>query len=295
MKKIFEASPKRLYFGAGRVGTAFAPVSRRAAAMPAGEERRGDMMKKGDVLLVDKDRDEAEQYCHVLSNAGHIVTCALSGKEAIRRLKDHPVDVVVSDIGLPDIDGIMLTRSIRDISEDVYVVLMGDWPTVEFTKSAMSIGAYDVLSKPVKPDKLRSLVSSVLAARDFKIKEEVPVVEPGEPRVRTQDAVFDSQGLWTAEAPDGCIHVGISVGGWTAGGRMIYLTLPDKGTAVSKGDVLFEIVSSEGRIGRVHKIASPVSGIVVEVKEDFGAELVRAVCDPCADQRWLTPVLTIKP
>lgn len=252
------------------------------------------MTEKGEILLVDKDCNEAEEYSDILVDAGHLVSCAFSGKDAIEKVASHPVDVVVSDIGLPDIDGILLTRSIKDISDDMYVVLMGDWPTVEFTKTAMTIGAYDVLSKPVKADRLCSLIGSVLAARNFKLRE-VAREEISEAMIRTRDAVFDSQGVWTARVPDGTIQIGVSVEGWTAGGCMIYVTLPENGLKVSKGDPLFEIVSSEGKTGRVHKISSPVSGTVVEVNEDFNTHLVRAVCSPCTDQCWLTPMLKIKP
>jgi CheY-like chemotaxis protein/glycine cleavage system H lipoate-binding protein len=253
------------------------------------------MTERGEVLLVDRDRMEAQQYSDVLLNAGHMVSCAFSGKEAIESVQSHAVDVVLSDIGLPDIDGILLTRSIKDICGDMYVVLMGEWPTVEFIKSAMMIGAYDVLSKPVKPDKLCTLVSSVVTARNFRLRKVEIGREAGRAAVRVQDAVFDDQGLWTAAAPDGVVQVGISVQGWTAGGRMIYVTLPDKGRVVRKGDVLFEIVSSEGKIGQIHRMLSPLGGTIVEVNEDFNTELVRTVCNPCAGQCWLTPVVKIKP
>lgn len=253
------------------------------------------MTERGEILLVDRDRTEAEQYSDVLVKAGHMVSCAFCGKEAIESVQAHPVDVVLSDIGLPDIDGIFLTRSIRDISRDMVVVLMGDWPTVEFIKTAMMIGAYDVLSKPVKPDRLCTVVGSVVTARNFRLRKVELGSAAGRAAVRAQDAVFDDQGLWTAVAPDGVVQVGISVQGWTEGGRMIYITLPDKGTVVRKGDVLFEIVSSEGKIGRIHGMLSPVDGTILEVNEDFNRELVRAVCNPCTGQCWLSPVLKIKP
>jgi len=253
------------------------------------------MTERGEILLVDRDRTEARQYSDILVDAGHLVSCAFCGKEAIESAQAHPVDVVLSDIGLPDIDGIFLTRSIKDISRDMYVVLMGEWPTVEFIKTAMMIGAYDVLSKPVKPEKLCTLVSSVVSAKNFRLRKVELGRVGGKEAIRPQDAVYDDQGLWTAASPDGVLQIGISAQGWTAGGRMIYITLPDKGKAVRKGDVLFEIVSSEGKIGKIHRMLSPVDGTILEVNEDFNRELVRAVCNPCTGQCWLTPVLKIKP
>jgi CheY-like chemotaxis protein/glycine cleavage system H lipoate-binding protein len=253
------------------------------------------MNPRGDILLVDKDRTEASQYSDVLVKAGHEVSCAFCGKEAIQSVQSHLVDVVVSDFVLPDFDGIFLTRSMKNICKDLYVILMGEWPTVEFTKTAMVVGAYDVLSKPVKSERLMNLVDSAVAARHLKLHKADLDQVAGRSRIQAQDVVYDEQGLWTAPAADGSLEVGISVQGWTASGRMIYVILPDVGTKVRKGDVLFEIISGEGKLGRTDRMRSPIDGTVMVVNEDFNAELVRAVCNPCTGQCWLTPVLKIKP
>ena len=251
------------------------------------------MTEKGEVLLVDREDSDIRLHADALSKVGHNVSCTFNGKEAIRKVSEHPVDLVVSDIGLPDIDGILLLRSIKDISKDMYVVLMGDWPTIEFTKTAMSIGAYDVLCKPVEKVRLCKVVESVIAARHYRLSQITRDAAPGSGKA-LQECTYDDQGLWSRTLPDGTVEIGISTGGWVASGKMVYITLPEEGTVVKECDLLFEIVSSYGKIGQVHRILSPVSGTVIEVNENFNAELVRAICDPGAGRCWQTPILKIK-
>ncbi len=251
------------------------------------------MTEKGEVLLVDREDSEIKAQADALSKMGHNVSCTFNGKEAIKIVSEHPVDLVVSDIGLPDIDGIGLTRSIKDISKDMVVVLMGEWPTIEFTKTAMSIGAYDVLCKPVEPEKLCNVVASVIAARRYRLSQITRDAGAGGQKP-SQECTYDDQGLWSRRLPDGTVEIGMSASGWIASGKMVYITLPEQGTVVKECDLLFEIVSSYGKIGQVHRVLSPVSGTVIEVNENFNAELVRAVCDPCAGQCWQTPILKIK-
>ncbi|MFH1436474.1 MAG: response regulator [Pseudomonadota bacterium] len=250
------------------------------------------MTVKGEVLLIDREDSGIEAHAVALSKAGHSVSCTFNGKEAIKKLSEHTVDLVVSDTGLPDTDGILLLRSIKDISKDIYVVLMGEWPTIEFTKTAMSIGAYDVLCKPVEPEKLCRVVQSVIAARRYRLSQIArdPATRGEKP---SPECTYDDQGLWSRTLPNGTVEIGMSASGWVASGKMVYITLPEEGAVVKECDLLFEIVSSYGKIGQVHRVLSPLSGTVIEVNENFNAELVRAVCDPCGGRCWQTPILKI--
>jgi len=253
------------------------------------------MNQTGEILLVDKDRVEANQISNILLNAGHYVSCVHTGLEAIENVKVSPPDLVLSDFGLPDFDGIHLTRSLKQINDDLYVVLMGEWPTIEFVKSAMMTGAYDVLTKPVKADALCSLVGSILVAKNLRLKK--MDVRPDYTKVQEiSNAVFDEQGLWVSPLPDGEYMIGIAIQGWVDSGKLVYITPPEVGKEVRKGDTLFELVSCEGKAGKIHRMLSPMNGVVTEVNEDILSELARAVCSgSCSPSPWLTPVLKIKP
>lgn len=248
------------------------------------------MQERADILLVEKDKKEINKYAGILSSEGHSVSWVLSGKAAIEKVSKGPVDMVLSDITLPDIDSIMLTRSLKEMCGDLFVILMGEWPTVEFTKTAMTVGAYDVLTKPVSAKRLCRLVSTVIAARNFRLapvdKRSVGLADSGV----AGKVEFNSQGLWTAPAEDGVVLVGISAEGWIASGRLIYIAPPEVGTKVEKGQKLFDVVASDGR---VYGMNCPFEGEVVEVVDNVESVIAGIVCEP-GSECWLTPVLKIR-
>ena len=76
------------------------------------------------VLVVDDDAAVAEFCRHVLSRAGHAVLVVTSGKEALAALDEHEIDVVLSDVRMPGMDGVDLLRSISPGNSGPDVVLM---------------------------------------------------------------------------------------------------------------------------------------------------------------------------
>jgi EAL domain-containing protein (putative c-di-GMP-specific phosphodiesterase class I)/CheY-like chemotaxis protein len=110
------------------------------------------------VLLVDDDFDIARSLARVLGNGGHDVTTASDGAEAIERIGSASFDVIVSDVRMPQVDGLTLLRAIRGRDLDVPVVFMTGMPTVETAIEAMEHGAFRYLVKPVEPAKLLAVV-----------------------------------------------------------------------------------------------------------------------------------------
>src|SRR5271157_2446743 len=100
------------------------------------------------VLVVDDDAAVAEFCDRVLSQAGHAVLIVKSGKEALAALDEHEVDVVLSDVRMPGINGVDLLRSISPGKAGPDVVLMTGFASISSAVEAMRLGAYDYLVKP---------------------------------------------------------------------------------------------------------------------------------------------------
>jgi EAL domain-containing protein (putative c-di-GMP-specific phosphodiesterase class I)/CheY-like chemotaxis protein len=113
---------------------------------------------KARVLLVDDELDIARSLRRVLVQGGYNVTTASDGSEAIKLIASATFDVIVSDVRMPQIDGLTLLRAIRGRDLDVPVVFMTGVPTVETAIEAMEHGAFRFLVKPVDPAKLIEIV-----------------------------------------------------------------------------------------------------------------------------------------
>src|SRR5512133_3543904 len=90
----------------------------------------------------------------LLRQAGHTVEEAESGGVAIRRVREEPFDVVLTDLRMPDVDGMEVLRAVREHAPDTQVIVMTGYGTIESAVEAMRRGALDYVSKPFKEDEL---------------------------------------------------------------------------------------------------------------------------------------------
>ncbi len=113
---------------------------------------------KAKVLIVDDEPVTARGYARVLTAAGHQVTIANDGREAAAVAKDQVFDVILSDIAMPDMDGLALLRAIRQSDLDVPMIFMTGSPAIESAVQAIEYGAFRYLLKPVDTSALLDVV-----------------------------------------------------------------------------------------------------------------------------------------
>jgi two-component system response regulator PilR (NtrC family) len=94
--------------------------------------------------------------------AGHNVRAAENGAQALELLREEPADLIVSDVRMPDMNGIELLRRAREFLPDVAVVLMTAFATVETAREAFKLGADDFIQKPFDVDELKVIVQKAL-------------------------------------------------------------------------------------------------------------------------------------
>jgi CheY-like chemotaxis protein len=112
------------------------------------------------VLLVEDDRDTREMYSEYLSYSGLTVTEAATGRRALESVKTHVPDIVVTDIAMPEMDGLELSRRLRAAAptRDVPIIAVSG----QATERAREAGADVVLHKPCGPDTLLDVIEDVL-------------------------------------------------------------------------------------------------------------------------------------
>jgi len=134
-----------------------------------GEESRS----ASKVLVVDDEDALRRALCKFLSRAGHRAIEARNGREATDMLARERFDAVVSDIAMPEMDGIQLLRAVRERDADVPVILITGAPDVSTAIAAVELGVYRYVTKPFEPADLVDLVGrAVKLGRVARIKRE---------------------------------------------------------------------------------------------------------------------------
>jgi CheY-like chemotaxis protein len=121
-----------------------------------------------DILLVEDSPEVSMTVREILVSAGHTVFAAGTGNEAMAKLKERRFDLIVSDIWMPEMDGIALLKEVRGSGNRVpVIVISGGAPNAPLTYTAplaATFGANEVIYKPFEKDELLNAVSAVLAA-----------------------------------------------------------------------------------------------------------------------------------
>ena len=147
---------------------------------------RGDPRQDGQsdgkarVLLIDDDPGVLLTLAHTLEQAGHQVETITEGESAINLMARQSFEVVISDIGLPGMDGLQLLGRVREQDLDVPVVLMTGLPTVETAIRAVDQGALHYLVKPFPTSVLVDLVARAMRLRKLALLKREAMVFVGE-------------------------------------------------------------------------------------------------------------------
>ena len=105
---------------------------------------------KPTLLVVDDDESNLESIEGVFAKEGYEILLASGGREALELVRRQRVDVILTDLMMPEMDGLDLLRSIKTVSSESEVILMTAYGTVARAVEAMKEGAYDFVTKPFK-------------------------------------------------------------------------------------------------------------------------------------------------
>ncbi|MBP7275800.1 MAG: sigma-54-dependent Fis family transcriptional regulator [Kiritimatiellae bacterium] len=124
------------------------------------------MKRRPSLLIVDDERNTREGLARALRDRFD-VRMAEGGTAALELLSEAPADLVLSDIRMPDMDGLTLMRRILARTPQPVVILMTAYGSIEAAVEAMKEGAYDFLTKPVSLDRLEILLRRALEGRSL--------------------------------------------------------------------------------------------------------------------------------
>ena len=120
------------------------------------------------ILVVDDEQSMRELLAIVLRREGYEVIVADNGRSAIATLERQAIDLLISDIKMPDMSGVEVLRAAKQIDRDILAVMITAFASTETAVEAMRLGACDYLSKPFDVDELKMKVREKLESRQLK-------------------------------------------------------------------------------------------------------------------------------
>jgi len=156
-------------------------------ARPGGVKRQArrlipTMPDDASILVVDDETAHLETLERLFSKEGHRVWTAEDGDQALEIVRDRPVDLVITDLKMPNTDGMELLKLVGKVRPEAEVILMTAFGTVERAVEGMKQGAYDFVSKPIKRAEIlqaanKALEKQALVAENRKLRAELATLK----------------------------------------------------------------------------------------------------------------------
>ena len=125
------------------------------------------MTEQARILVVDDEQGMRELLQYLLQGEGYSVELAESAAEALSKIKQEPFHLVLTDIKMPNMDGLQMLQRIKELDQQVVVIVMTAYSTLENAIKAIKYDAYNYLIKPFDdPDVVLSAVAEGLRERD---------------------------------------------------------------------------------------------------------------------------------
>jgi len=118
--------------------------------------------KKPRILVVDDDKQLADNLVEYLSKLGYPAAPAYGGREGLDKFEQGDFQLVITDLMMPEMDGMELLSAVRRIDNRTMVIMVTGYGTIDSAVGAIKKGAYDYISKPFKMEELEIIVKRAL-------------------------------------------------------------------------------------------------------------------------------------
>ncbi|MFQ5834980.1 MAG: sigma-54-dependent transcriptional regulator [bacterium] len=119
-------------------------------------------MPKGKILVVDDEVKMRRVLQMILQKEGYEIVTTRDGREALQKVEEESFDLVLTDMKMPGLSGLDLLKRIRESDEEIPVIMITAYGTVETAVKAMKEGAHDYLLKPFEKDEMKIIVANAL-------------------------------------------------------------------------------------------------------------------------------------
>ena len=223
------------------------------------------------VLVIDDEEVVHRSLARLLSRRGHVTEAVFDAQEALNRLEAGGYDLVITDLMMPDMDGLELLEALAARSISVPVVMITGYPTIRTAVQALRLGAVDYVAKPFTQRELMAPVNRALrraaesTAGDDEQASSGDGFEAPSTELSPGDRLCLPQHSWLVYQQDGTVKIGVEAAFLSQVGKVAAVRVPEPDESMEQGHVGFWL---SGAGGEEHGVYMPLSGVVVEVNRE---------------------------
>src|ERR1039457_1886256 len=230
---------------------------------------------KARILAVDDESIILDSFRKILVVAGYSIDTVEKGREALGLIRKRDYDFVFTDLKMPEMDGLEVTKAVKHLRPDIDVIVITGYASIETAVETMKYGAMDYVQKPFTEDELIEFFNKSLIKRKDRIEREMrPTVRLITPSTKESGSqhefnvpagIFISRNhTWVNVEMNGAARVGIDDFVRKIISQIDEVVLPKLNKEIKKGEILFTIKHNSKTID----ISSPISGKVTLINTE---------------------------
>jgi CheY-like chemotaxis protein/glycine cleavage system H lipoate-binding protein len=230
------------------------------------------------ILVVDDEVVVLGAVSRALRKTDCAIDTAGSAEEALRLMADHSYHVVITDLMMPETDGLGLMNALREMGSVAETIVITGYPTVGSALRAKRLGAFEYVTKPFTRQEILSVV-----IRALRKSEERSLGSTDRTPKSLRKVYLIPDHSWARMEPDRTVRVGMVRALASTIGEAVDLELPGEGDVIEQGRMCVVVRAEDGV---EHYINAPLSGRVLEVNERLEEDAELALRDP-EGEGWL--------
>lgn len=230
---------------------------------------------KAKILAVDDESIILDSFRKILVVEGYSIDTVEKGREALGLILKNDYDFVFTDLKMPEMDGLEVTKAVKHLRPDIDVIVITGYASIETAVETMKYGAMDYVQKPFTENELISFFSKCLIKRNDRIERQMkPTVQLITPSTKESSSkrefnvpagIFIARNhAWVDVEMNGTARIGIDDFVRKTIKNIHGVELPHINKAIKKGDILFSLKHNS----RAINISSPISGKVTLINSE---------------------------
>jgi len=123
----------------------------------------GNDMKQSKILIAEDNELNRDNLMQLLTEQGHTVKTVCDGREGIEAFLEDKFDLVITDLRMPNVDGLEFLKYIKNSNRDNLVIMITGYGTINSAVESMKLGAFDFITKPIKEDLVKLSVNRAMS------------------------------------------------------------------------------------------------------------------------------------
>lgn len=230
---------------------------------------------KARILAVDDEKIILDSFRKTLVLAGYSIDTVESGSEALGLIRKRDYDFVFTDLKMPEMDGVEVTKAVKHLRPDIDVIVVTGYGSIETAVETVRSGAMDYVQKPFTEDELLEFVKTATIKRQDRLERQrchkIRLIRPGTSEsksrfdVNVPAGVFISpQHAWAKIETNGTVLVGLDDLMRKILEKVDHIDLPHPGQKIERGETLFSLDCGDFSLA----IPSPFSGKITTVNSE---------------------------